>query len=67
MSQRLVPVCGDDPPLSEGSPFVECSSVVWVADQSSTDLRPEDIAELFPAIALFFASIFVWRFLRKVL
>ena len=65
---RVVLVCGDDPPLPEGASYASCSSPVWVADRIATnDLRPEDIATLFPAIALFFAGIFVWRHLRKVL
>lgn len=65
MGQRVVAVCADAVPPASGDAFSECTQVVWVSDV--TQLTQEDIAELWPAVLLFFASIFVWRTLRKVL
>lgn len=63
---RVIAVCADAPVLPDGAAFSECVDVRWVSDSSVTDLTPAEQAELFGAVAVFFAGIFVWRKLRGV-
>lgn len=58
--------CADSPAPPDGAAFSSCTSVVWVSSQSVSDLSQADIAELFGAVVVLFAGVFVWRALRKV-
>lgn len=62
----MVAKCADVPGPAEGSAFGTCTSVVWVEDSAAT-LTTAEMQELWPAVLIFFAGIFVWRLLRKVM
>lgn len=65
MSQRVIAVCADAVPPADGDPLAECTSVIWVRD--TTQLTQAEVTQLFGAVAVFFALIFVWKKLRSVL